>query len=145
MVMMGVGARLVGCAAVGKIGPRDGAGIREQAHGPIDSRNRNSIVNPDAATIKLFDIGMIVGLSKNARNDTALLGHAHPFGRAKSLDVFLLGDVPASSAHGTSLTSVRHGMYGFPIILTVSGMCPSAQKSSRRRTRAVAAWPAPAE
>ena len=56
---------------------------------------------------------MIVGLSKNARNDTALLGHAHPLGRAKSLDVFLLGDIPASSAHGTSLTSVRHGIYGF--------------------------------
>src|SRR5262245_23497557 len=57
---------------------------------------------------------MIVGLSKNARNDTALLGHAHPLGRAKSLDVFLLGDIPASGAHGTSLTSVRHGIYGFP-------------------------------
>jgi len=65
--------------------------------------------------IKFFDIGMIIRLSKNARNDAALLGHAHPLGCAKSLDVFLLSDVPASSAHGASLTSVRPGIYGYHI------------------------------
>src|SRR5262245_50681447 len=107
--MMDVGTRFITSAAVTEIVPLYDARILEQAHGAINGRNRDSVVDPDAATIELFDIRMIVRLCEDTCDDAALLGHAHSFGGAQSLDVLFLGDIPVCGAHGASLTSVRPG------------------------------------
>src|SRR5262245_12441388 len=138
--MMDVRTRFMTSAAVTQIVPLDDARILEQAHGTINGRNRDSVIDPDAATVELFDIRMIVRLCEDTCDDAALLGHAHSFGGAQRLDVLFLGDIPACGAHGASLTSVRPGIYGLPIILAVSGMCLSGHKRSRRNTSASAAF-----
>ena len=56
--------------------------------------------------------------------------------------MFFFSAICFARGHGVSLMSVRLGIAGFPIILTVSGMCPSHRhKRSRRKTSAAAAFP----
>ena len=55
---------------------------------------RSSIVG--AAAIELLDVGMVVGSRQHARDDAALLGHAHALGGAARFDV--LGFVSVTSS-----------------------------------------------
>ena len=61
MVVMGFGRGFVARAAFAEIVPLDDAGILEQAHGAVDGRNRDAVVDLGAAPVKLLDVGMIVG------------------------------------------------------------------------------------
>src|SRR5262249_14918971 len=113
MVVMDIRACFVTRASVAKIMALDDASILEQAHSAVYGRNRDSIINLDAATIKLFDIGMIVRFCKHARYNAALFCHAHPLGGAKSLDVFFLRDILARGVHSASLSSIGLAFRGF--------------------------------
>src|SRR5262245_9625029 len=141
MVVVSIGARLVTRAAITEIVALNDAGIFEEAHGAIHCRNRDAIINLGTAAVKLFDIRMVVGLCQDARDHAALFGHAHPFGCAERLDILPFGDVFTRLGHAVSLPSVSTGVLGFPIILTVSAMCPLVRCQRSRRSTSAAALP----
>ena len=80
---------------------------------------RSSIAG--AAPIELLDVGMVVRRRQHARDDAALLGHAHALGGAQGFDVSGLRRVHDASP------SVRN--------ITAGGWNPSAAVASSRLTR----------
>src|SRR5262249_51235610 len=115
MVVVSIRTRLVTRAAVAEIVPLYDAGIFEEAHGAIHSRNRDAIVDLGAAAVKLLDVWMVIGFRQDTRDHAALFGHAHPFGSAERLDILLLGDVFTRLGHFASLPS---GLVGFADFLS---------------------------
>ena len=87
VVVMRFRAGLVAGAAVAEIVALDDAGVLEQAHGAVDGGNGDAVVDLDAAPVELLDVGVVVGGRQHARDDAALLGHAHALGGAKRLDI----------------------------------------------------------
>ena len=86
MIVVAVAHLLVAGAALAEIVPLDDAGVLEQLHRAIDRRDRDLVVDRDAAAIQFLDVGMIGGLRQHARDDAALLGHAHAGRGAARLD-----------------------------------------------------------
>jgi hypothetical protein len=60
--------------------------LLEQFHGAIHRRDRDLVVDRDAAAIKFLDVGMIDRLRQHARDDASLFGHAHSGGSAAGFD-----------------------------------------------------------
>ena len=86
MVVMAFAHLLVAGAALAKIVALDDAGILEQFDGAIHRRDRDLVVDRDAAAVQFLDVGMIDRLRQHPRDDAALFGHAHPGGGAARLD-----------------------------------------------------------
>src|ERR1700682_6320627 len=86
MVVVAVAHLLVAGAAFAKIVAFDDAGVLEQLYRPIYRRDRDLVIDGDAAAIQFLDVGMIAGFRQHARDDAALLGHAHAGGGAAGLD-----------------------------------------------------------
>src|ERR1700730_15895774 len=82
MVVMAVAHLFVAGTALAEVMPFDNAGVLEQLDGAIYSRDRNLVVDRDAAAIQFLDVGMIDRLRQHARDDAALFGHAHAGGGA---------------------------------------------------------------
>src|SRR5262245_58612625 len=82
MVAVPVGHRLVARPPVAEIVALDDAGIVEQLHRPVDGGDRDAVIDRGAALVELLDVGMVVRGRQHARDDAALLGHAHAFGSA---------------------------------------------------------------
>src|ERR1039458_3334319 len=99
VVVMGFRGGFVTRAPLAEIVPLDDAGILEQAHGAVYGGNGNPVVDLGAAPIELLDVGMIVGPRQDARDGAALLGHAHAFGGAQSLDISPVGDALVGRGH----------------------------------------------
>src|SRR5215467_1373371 len=59
MIVVAVAHLFIACAALAKIVPFDDAGILEQFYGAVDGRNRDLVVDGDAAAIQFFHVGMI--------------------------------------------------------------------------------------
>ncbi|MEY9605191.1 hypothetical protein ABIF74_009883 [Bradyrhizobium japonicum] len=91
MVVMAVAHRLVARAALAEIMALDDAGILEQLDGAIHGRDRDLVVDGDAAPVQFLDVGVVDRFRQHAGDDTALLGHAHAGGGAASLDAGRLG------------------------------------------------------
>jgi hypothetical protein len=73
--------------AIAKIMPLQNSGILEQFDGAVNGGDRYAVIHRRAAAMKLLDIGMIVRRGQHARDDAALLGHAHPLSEALGLDI----------------------------------------------------------
>jgi hypothetical protein len=86
MVVVAVAHLLVARAALAEIVSLDDAGVLEQLYRAVDRRDRDLVVDRDAAAIQFLDIGMIHGFRQHARDHAALLGHAHAGGSATRLD-----------------------------------------------------------
>src|SRR6202040_1469488 len=85
VVVVAVAHLLVAGAALAKIVPLDDACVLEQLHRAINRRDRDLVVDGDAAAIQFLDIRVIFRLRQHARDDAALLGHAHAGGGATRL------------------------------------------------------------
>src|SRR5258707_14851665 len=77
MVVMAVAHLFIAGAALAKVMPLDDAGVFEQLDGSVHRRDRNLVVDRDAAAIQFLDVGMISRLRQHAGDDAALFGHAH--------------------------------------------------------------------
>src|SRR3981189_761205 len=86
MVVVAVAHLFVAGAALAEVVPLDDAGVLEQLDGPVYRRDRDLVVDRDAAAIQFLDVGMIRRLRQHACDDAALLGHAHPGGGAAGFD-----------------------------------------------------------
>jgi len=86
VIVVAVAHLLVAGAALAKIMPLDDAGILEQFDRPINRRDRDLVVDRDAAAIQFLDVGMVGGLRQHAGDDAALFGHAHAGGGAAGFD-----------------------------------------------------------
>src|SRR5207344_2833727 len=93
VVVMRVGNLLVARAALAEVMARDDARILEQFHRAVDGRDGNMLVDLGAAAVKLLNVWMVGRIGQHARDDAALIGHAHAFGDALRFDEvqFLLG------------------------------------------------------
>ncbi|ENN86345.1 hypothetical protein RHSP_20313 [Rhizobium freirei PRF 81] len=88
MVVMLFRHGFVAGASIAEIMAGKKAGILEQFYGAIHRGDRNLRIHLHGAPIELFDIRMVLGTFDNARNDPALLGHAHAALGAKLLKGF---------------------------------------------------------
>src|SRR5580692_11916896 len=86
MVVVAVAHLLVTGTALAEIVPLDNAGVLEQLDRAIDGRDRDLVVDRDTAAIQFLDVRVILRFRQHARNDPALLGHAHAGGSATRLD-----------------------------------------------------------
>src|SRR6476620_7925483 len=77
VVVMAVTHLLISRAALAEIVALDDSGVLEQLHSAVHSRDRDLVIDLDAAAIQFLDVGMIFGLRQHARDDAALFGHAH--------------------------------------------------------------------
>src|SRR5882672_12903219 len=59
VIVMAVAHLFVAGAALAKIMPLDDSGVLEQFHGAIYRRDRNLVVDRDAAAIQFLDVGVI--------------------------------------------------------------------------------------
>ncbi len=87
MVMMCLGCRLIARTTVAEIVAIEDSGLFEETDGPIDSGNRNSGVDCGGAHMECFDIRMVFGFGKNARNNSPLLGNAQALFGTKRFDI----------------------------------------------------------
>src|SRR5215831_16342159 len=85
VVVMAVAHLFVARAALAEIMPLYDAGILEQLDRAIDRRDRDLVVDRDAAPVEFLDVRMINRLRQHPGNDAALLGHAHAGGGAARL------------------------------------------------------------
>src|SRR5215813_6668536 len=86
VVVMAVAHLFVARAALAEIVPLNDSRVFEQLDGAVDGGDGNLVVDCDTTAIEFFHIGMIRGLRQHARDDAALLGHAHAGGCATRLD-----------------------------------------------------------
>src|SRR5712691_217466 len=105
MVVVAVGHLLVARSPIAEIVALDDAGILEQLHRAVDGRDRDAVVDRRAAPVKLLDVRVVVGRRQHARDDAALLGHAHALGRAQGFDVSLLRRVHDASPWQGNITA----------------------------------------
>ena len=75
--VMLVAGLLVARAAIAEVVALDDAGLFEQPHGAIDGGDRDVRIDGVGAAIELFHIGMVDRGRQHARDDAALVGHAH--------------------------------------------------------------------
>src|SRR5215468_6365229 len=80
VIVMAVAHLLIARAALAEIVALDDTGILEQLYGAIDGRDRDLVVDGDAAAVEFLDIRMVHGFREHAGDDAALLGHAHAGG-----------------------------------------------------------------
>src|SRR6516225_8418666 len=73
-------------AALAEIVPLNDSRVFKELDGAVDGGDGNLVVDCDTTAIEFFHIGMIRGLRQHARDDAALLGHAHAGGGATRLD-----------------------------------------------------------
>jgi len=57
----------------------------------IDGRDRNVFIDFGAAAIKLFDVGMVVGIRQHPRDDSGAARSCASLGRAQGFDIGLWG------------------------------------------------------
>src|SRR5712672_3667581 len=86
VVVMAVAHLFIAGAALAEVVPLDDTGIFEQLDGSIDRRDRDLVIDRDAAAIQFLDVRMIQSLRQHARDDAALFGHAHAGGGAARFD-----------------------------------------------------------
>ena len=82
VVVMAVRYLLVARAAVAEVMTLDDAGILEQLHRPVDGGDGDAVVHRGTTPIEFLDVRVVIRGRQHARNDPALLGHAHALGRA---------------------------------------------------------------
>ena len=87
MVVMGLGRGFVAGPAVAEIMTLQNAGFLEQAHRPIDGRDRDAAVDRRGPLVQRLDIGMILGFGKNTGDHPPLLSDPEAFLGAECLDV----------------------------------------------------------
>lgn len=129
VIVMALGHLFVARAAFAKIVAFDDAGILEQFHGAIYRRNRNLVVDRDAAPVQFLDVGMIDGFRQHARDDAALFRHAHSGRGATRLDS---GGMRAVLGHGYGFQSGHRPGSGNDAVLPPRGR----QDKSRRMINA---------
>ena len=77
---------LVAGAAGAEIVAGDDAGILEQLDRAVDGGDRDLRIDGRGAAVELLDVGVIGRGLQHARDDAALLGHAHALGNADFLE-----------------------------------------------------------
>src|SRR3546814_16146357 len=78
MVVMRLGRGFVARAAVAEIVAVEDARFFEQPHGAVNGRDRDAAVDLRCAFIEGLDIGLILRIRDDARDDAALFGDAQP-------------------------------------------------------------------
>jgi hypothetical protein len=58
----------------------------QQAHRPVNGGDRNAGIKTECAAVKLFNIGVIVGFGKHARDYPTLAGHFQTMFNTQLLD-----------------------------------------------------------
>lgn len=87
MIVMLVGNGFVAGAAVAELVTLENAGLLEKAHRPVHGRNRDFRVNRRGSLVQSLDVGMILGLRQNPRDDPPLLGDPQALVCAQGFDV----------------------------------------------------------
>jgi hypothetical protein len=106
MVVVAFAQLLVARPPGAKIVSLHNTSVLEQLDSAVNRRDRNPAVNQSAAAKQLLDVRVILSSGQDAGNDPPLLGHAHTFGDALSLDVielFLRHAGSRHSEHGPSI------------------------------------------
>ena len=98
VIMMGFRRRFVAGPAVAKLMALKDSRFLEQAHRPIDRRDRNVRVDLGGPGMKRLDIWVVFAVAQYFRDGTALLGDAQTLVRAQLFDVDL-------AMHGCELMS----------------------------------------
>src|SRR3954452_3553082 len=87
MVVVAFRGCLVARASVAELVPLEYPRFLEQAHGPVNGRDRNVRIDCRCAGVERFDVRMILAVAEHARDDLALLGNAQALVGAQGLDV----------------------------------------------------------
>src|SRR3546814_7120194 len=97
MVVMRPGRGFVARAAVAEIVAVEDARFFEQPHGAVNGRDRDAAVDLRCAFIEGLDIGMILRIRDDARDDAALFGDAEALFVAQGFEIDIAGHACLSS------------------------------------------------
>lgn len=85
------------------------ARLLEQFDGAVDGGDRNARIDRGCAAVQFLDIGMIVGVRQDARDDATLLGNAQAFFGAEGFEIDTVGHVHISMPMRAGLLGVDFG------------------------------------